>query len=631
MPRPWGEEQPGDDPRPLARRFTYRYTIAGVLFGIMTLWVLWSNTQSLDEIDEANQQLQAVSEQIVRIHFVADLAETLIFDSVEPDDRRRSQYTEAVRTLRDQHLGIFEGKGESGLAAPTEEIKAFWTDPNDRFADQVTDFWVQANTLGGILDGEENEETRTDTFNDVSAAADPVTGELTAGFERAITLYAQRVDSLLDEQRLANQWYLLMYCILAAFVILILLRPMGRQVRLETTALREAERVHRENSERQTFRNILNQALEVTDTEDEIFERVLVAVSDVLPDRPSEAMLIDADETKMRQIEVHPATGPAGCPVDSPQGCAAIRRGTSITYETSRALDVCPKLTQHEAAPCAAVCVPIIFMGHALGVLHTTAPDMEPPSQIEVEHLNVIATAAANRLGTMRATHQTQLQASTDALTGLPNRRSLEQEAVRLLEGEYGFAVAIADLDHFKDLNDTYGHEAGDRALRLFARSLRKNLRPDDTASRYGGEEFVLLLPNTDVPEARKALDRLRVTLAGDIAGSGGVPFTASWGLATSAAGDTWEKIIHAADEAMYAAKRAGRNRVVIASPDSGSTLSTWQSGVDSGDLELDVRADETAVSRPGLPPCSSCNAHNPPATRYCLICGHELVDLDAP
>lgn len=291
---------------------------------------------------------------------------------------------------------------------------------------------------------------------------------------------------------------------------------------------------------------------------------------------------------------------------------------------------MCPKLTQHEDGTCAAVCVPITFMGHALGVLHATAPDMAPPSQTEVEHLNVIASAAANRLGTMRATRQTELRASTDVLTGLPNRRSLEQEAARLIESDHEFAVAIADLDHFKDLNDTYGHEAGDRALRLFARSLRTNLRPDDLAGRYGGEEFVVLLPHTDLAEARKALDRLQVTLAGDIAGSGGVPFTASWGVTTSAAGSTWEQIIHAADEAMYAAKRAGRNRVVIASADDDPTLRTWKSGVESNDIELDVRADELAISRPGLAPCSHCEAHNPPGTRYCLTCGHELADLDA-
>lgn len=561
---------------------------------------------------------------------MADLAETLVFDAVGPEDRRRSQYIEAVQTLRDQHLGLSEGKGDSGLTAPTGAIEALWTNPNDRFADKVADFWAQANTLGGILDGEANEQTRTDTFNDVSAAADPVTGELTDGFERAIPLYAERVDTLVDAQRVANQWYLVIYVSLAAFVVLLLLRPMARQIRLETTALREAERVHRENNERQTFRNRLNQALEVADTEDEIFERVQVAVGEVLPDSPAEAMLTDAGETRMRRIDVHPAAGAAGCPVDSPQGCAAIRRGASITYETSRALNVCPKLTQHEDGTCAAVCVPITFMGHALGVLHATAPDMAPPSQTEVEHLNVIASAAANRLGTMRATRQTELRASTDVLTGLPNRRSLEQEAARLIESDHEFAVAIADLDHFKDLNDTYGHEAGDRALRLFARSLRTNLRPDDLAGRYGGEEFVVLLPHTDLAEARKALDRLRVTLAGDIAGSGGVPFTASWGVTTSAAGSTWEQIIHAADEAMYAAKRAGRNRVVIASADDDPTLRTWKSGVESNDIELDVRADELAISRPGLAPCSHCEAHNPPGTRYCLTCGHELADLDA-
>jgi diguanylate cyclase (GGDEF)-like protein len=249
-----------------------------------------------------------------------------------------------------------------------------------------------------------------------------------------------------------------------------------------------------------------------------------------------------------------------------------------------------------------------MFLGRSIGVLHTTGTDMVPPDPTHVERLNVLARETGSRLGTMRAAAQTQLQASTDGLTGLPNRRSLEQAASDPITAGRPFAIAMADLDHFKDLNDTYGHESGDRALRLFARTIRQNLRPDDTAARYGGEEFMLLLPNTSVAEAKRALDRLRVTLAGEIAASGNAPFTASWGLTTSEMGSSFDEMVVAADEALYKAKRAGRNRVMVD---------------DNIEQEDDGRRAIIIESFEEPPACAVCGSPNPAGSRYCLECGH--------
>ena len=97
---------------------------------------------------------------------------------------------------------------------------------------------------------------------------------------------------------------------------------------------------------------------------------------------------------------------------------------------------------------------------------------------------------------------ETQLQASTDTLTGLLNRRSFSERVAAVPAHLYPVAVAMADLDHFKTLNDTYGHETGDRALRLFARVLRDSLRTSDVASRYGGEEFAIAFPDCSAVDA---------------------------------------------------------------------------------------------------------------------------------
>src|SRR5207248_2643890 len=118
--------------------------------------------------------------------------------------------------------------------------------------------------------------------------------------------------------------------------------------------------------------------------------------------------------------------------------------------------------------------------------------------------------------------------ASPDGLTGLTDRRSLENRA-RILRGHgVDFALVMADLDHFKSLNDTHGHECGDRALRVFAETLRDGIRTDDVACRYGGEEFIVLLPGVDVHEAIEVMERVREALARNTR-RGDVPaFTAS-------------------------------------------------------------------------------------------------------
>jgi diguanylate cyclase (GGDEF)-like protein len=219
-------------------------------------------------------------------------------------------------------------------------------------------------------------------------------------------------------------------------------------------------------------------------------------------------------------------------------------------------------------------------MSESLGVLHLTAPDGAPPNAIALERLKVLAGETGNRLGTMRAMHATQVQADTDGLTGLFNRRSLEARARELLSEGNQFSIALGDLDHFKQMNDRHGHETGDRALRLFAKALRTNLRPGDIAARYGGEEFVVVLPSANIREAQRVLERFQARLGSEIAASHTVPnFTVSWGLTDTSAGDTLTEILSVADAALYDAKRNGRNCIVIDGAASSTLVREQRSG----------------------------------------------------
>jgi two-component system cell cycle response regulator len=168
----------------------------------------------------------------------------------------------------------------------------------------------------------------------------------------------------------------------------------------------------------------------------------------------------------------------------------------------------------------------------------------------------------------------TMEMAVTDGLTGLHNRRYLERHLATLVQQATArgkpLSVLVVDVDHFKSINDTYGHAAGDEVLREFARRVRKAVRGIDLAGRLGGEEFVIAMPDTDAALAMLVGERLRQRIAGDpfriARGEQAITVTVSIGIASLTTGDeTPDVLLRRADEAVYRAKRNGRNRVVAA------------------------------------------------------------------
>jgi len=164
---------------------------------------------------------------------------------------------------------------------------------------------------------------------------------------------------------------------------------------------------------------------------------------------------------------------------------------------------------------------------------------------------------------------------SRDALTGLANRRqfdmALERECDRVARSGEPALVLLLDIDHFKRVNDTYGHMQGDVVLQKVAIHIQKELRSYDIAARYGGEEFVAVLPDTSLKEAFNVAERIRLSVKGmRFAGSLSNEFvTVSLGIALfpSPCFDDIDGLLRSADEALYQAKEQGRNRVVISDP----------------------------------------------------------------
>ncbi|HUX25925.1 MAG TPA: GGDEF domain-containing protein [Burkholderiales bacterium] len=162
--------------------------------------------------------------------------------------------------------------------------------------------------------------------------------------------------------------------------------------------------------------------------------------------------------------------------------------------------------------------------------------------------------------------------AMIDSLTAILNRRAFmleyERELSRCVRENTGLALAIFDLDHFKEVNDTHGHLVGDQVLRQVADTLRASLRGHDVLGRYGGEEFALLMPGADMPAAIAATERARLAVGERPIQAGALSIVVTVSAGVAAYGDDcsdWESLLRSADTALYEAKRLGRNRVVAA------------------------------------------------------------------
>jgi diguanylate cyclase (GGDEF)-like protein len=200
------------------------------------------------------------------------------------------------------------------------------------------------------------------------------------------------------------------------------------------------------------------------------------------------------------------------------------------------------------------------------------------PRAIEHKNDRMLVTTIARELGgalrMATLVEESRWMATTDALTGLLNRRafleSTTREVARAKRYNEHLSVILLDVDHFKQINDKRGHAAGDMVLSAVGKLLNRTLRTCDIVARWGGEEFVLVLPNTSLDRAEDVAERVRGELAAAVITDGNgdaVPVTASFGVAAYSGAETLEQVIDRADRAMYLAKSGGRNRVVCDKP----------------------------------------------------------------
>ncbi len=343
-------------------------------------------------------------------------------------------------------------------------------------------------------------------------------------------------------------------------------------VRRRDRQVRSIEVARAAEAGRNDLETRLARSLEMVHTEETVYPRVQRALAEVAAGRPSELLLASSSHSRLHQvIAIGAATEGGGCPVGGPGDCPAIARGQTQVFAHSGALDACPYLDDRPGGPCSAACIPLSIGGKSIGIVHVTAAPGAPPGPETVERLEIVARKTGDRIGMLRAFSQSETEAHTDQLTGLLNRRSLEDEVHRIVDSGQTYTVAYGDLDHFKEVNDVYGHDAGDAALRVFARVLRDSVRPNDIPARYGGEEFVVVLPECSIGDASQVLERVRENLARAQVTATSPSCTVSFGLARSDSGRAFNEVLKVADHALAQAKEQGRDRIVAAPAPAGA------------------------------------------------------------
>lgn len=320
--------------------------------------------------------------------------------------------------------------------------------------------------------------------------------------------------------------------------------------------------------------NDMNELLQSCTTQEEAFQVIALKAGELFVGQSGCLAILRAREQSLEPV-AHWGSQPPVVAGFSLEDCWALRRGQPHQVVEPGATVNCRHFGQPSAG--CSLCVPLTVQGETLGLLSLLgAPPARGDVPISPLHLAVtVGETIKLVLSNLRLRERLREQANHDPLTGLFNRRYLDDSLSRELSlsqrRNAPLSIAVLDIDHFKRFNDTFGHDAGDLALRECAQVLNQNLRKSDIACRLGGEEFALVLPDSSLEDTRQRVEqicalvkRLELRHNGQLLGT----MTLSAGVAgcpdhaTSA-----RELLRAADIALYAAKQGGRERVVLHAP----------------------------------------------------------------
>jgi diguanylate cyclase (GGDEF)-like protein len=306
---------------------------------------------------------------------------------------------------------------------------------------------------------------------------------------------------------------------------------------------------------------------------------LITASAQILFPGSSGAVCIIASSRDTVEVVATWGNSPSSLRQFEPKDCCALRRGRLHKFSGHGASLACAHLTGNQ--PANSMCVPMMAHGEALGLVYL---DASPLQNLDVsatrgdvfsseERLaRTFAEQSALALANLNMRDVLKMQSVRDPLTGLFNRRymeeSLERELRRAVRKNASLGILMIDVDHFKSLNDTFGHEAGDAVLRSLGMLLQNHFRAEDIVCRYGGEEFTVILPDTGKEAARQRSSELCQAVKQMLVQHRGMPLRSislSIGVAIFREhGTTAASLIGAADSALYMAKQQGRDQVIV-------------------------------------------------------------------
>ena len=401
-------------------------------------------------------------------------------------------------------------------------------------------------------------------FRALTPARNDAIARLLTRFERENVAYVgliqrERRAGLARARWIAAGLVIVLSLVFAVIGQMLLTRSQRRE-RLQHELARVQRETQREFSE----------ALQVTENEAEAYGLIKRHLERVLPASLVTVMSHNNSRDRLEpRTELASESALARRLLDAePRSCLAIRlareHAQGIAEQGLLNCEMC-------AGSLLSTCVPSLVSGEVIGAVLVQHPD--PLG--EAQHEQIVATVgqAAPTLGNLRNLALAESRALTDALTGLPNSRaahdSLKRMAAQASRTLSPLSVIMVDLDHFKQINDTLGHEKGDEALAAAGDALGSSVRASDFVGRYGGEEFLVLLPNTDQSGALELAEKLRLAISQLRIPGTERNLTTSCGVATYPDdAHEPEQLLRLADRALYAAKSAGRNRVATAGSD---------------------------------------------------------------